>query len=96
MPRDYLTDYRILKAVYDAHVEGNAILEAGRVIYLDMPHTERCVLNGSIRRLVDGVPKLGIVTALEVLAAASMIDSDRATYREACHAIREEAQHAND
>lgn len=80
MPRDYLTDYRILKAVYNAHVEGNTILEAGRVIYLDMPHTERCVLNGSIRKLVDGVQGMGIVMALEVITAVSM----------------KEAQHAND
>lgn len=77
MPRDYLTDYRILKAVYNAHVEGNTILEAGRVIYLDMPHTERCVLNGSIRKLEE-IRGMGIVMALEVITAVSMKEAQHA------------------
>lgn len=80
MPRDYLTDFAILKTVYAADTSDSLPLALGKATYLAMQHPERVVLNRSIRKLVDSVPKLGVVMALEVLTAVGM----------------KEAQHAND
>lgn len=77
MPRDYLTDIAILKTIVEANVIGNDILEAGRAVYLGMPHAERCVLNGSIRKLEE-IRGMGIVMALEVLTAVGMKEAQHA------------------
>jgi hypothetical protein len=72
MKSSNLTDLEILKRVRAANTKGNVTLAIGRAVYLDMPHSERVVLNECMRRFIDRTPLAGVTVALEVLTAASM------------------------